>query len=65
MTSNIERRHRDLTETRNRLQKKDRQQFERTCIEFGFNRDWDLVEDGKVIARCSDKERLLEFARRL
>jgi len=51
-------RRRNLLEQRGRLRPQDLPQFYRTCIELGFRKDWDLVEDGKTIARCSSKERL-------
>ena len=56
---------RDLSKYRTCLRKQDRHDFHLTMREFGFENDWDLIEDGKIIARCSDKKRLLKFARRL
>ena len=61
----IERRHRDLTATRNRLPKKDRHGFHRTTrVLLKLHQDFDLIEDGEVVARCSDIGRLEEFIRR-
>ena len=61
----IEHRHRDLTATRNRLPKKDRHGFHRTTrVLLKLHQDFDLIEDGEVVARCSDIGRLEEFARR-
>jgi len=60
----IERRHRDLTAARNRLPKKDRHGFHRTTrVMLGLHRDFDLVENGEVVARSSSIGRLEEFAR--
>jgi len=60
----IERRHRDLSEVRSRIRKKDRHGFHIAVRTFEFDKDWDLIKDGEVIARASDIERLSNFARR-
>jgi len=59
--SDVEIRRRDLSKVRSRLRNKDRHNFHLTCRLFGFEQDWDLIKDGEVIARCSDKSRLLDF----
>jgi len=53
--------HRDLSESRTRLSKKDRHQFHKTCRLYEFEKDWDAIVDGKTVARCSDLNRLLSF----
>ena len=60
----IERRHRDLAEVRSRIGKKNKHSFHVAVRTFGFDKDWDLVEDGEVVARGSDFGRLENFARR-
>ena len=60
----IERRHRDLANARSRVSKKNRFSLHTAIRTFRFDRDWDLIEDGEVVARCSDISRLEDFARR-
>lgn len=58
----IVRRHKDLSEARDRLPKKDRHSFHVVTRRLlKMEKDWDAVVDGEVVARSSDRTRLKNF----